>query len=106
MNDVKTNARPDFFVRTRGNNKIRENISYKKNDSDRKRLLDEAAGNDVKVQIDDSVKEFSRIKKIVDRVPEMDNRDKIARLKREIQDGRYRIDYDALADKMINAEFI
>ena len=103
MNDVKPDTRPDFFTKTRANNQIRENIPYKKNDSDRKKFLNEVTSDDVKVQINDSVKDFARIKKIVEHAPDINNQDKIARLKREIQAGEYRIDYDALADKIINS---
>ena len=37
--------------------------------------------------------------------PEIDNTDKIARLKAQIADGSYKIDYDGLADKMLEQEF-
>ena len=105
MNNIKTNTRPDFFAKTRQNGKIKEQLIHKKNNSDRKKFLDEVAKNDVRVQIDDSVKDFSKIKKMVENVPEIDNQDKIARLKQEISEGKYQIDYDALADRILNAEF-
>ena len=103
-NNVKTDTRLDFFAKTRANDGIKD--SKRKNDLNRKQFLDEAAKNDVKIQIDDSVKDFSRMKKIVDSVPAIDNEDKVARLKREIQEGRYQIDYDALADKILGNEFL
>ena len=37
--------------------------------------------------------------------PETDNSEKIARLKAQINAGTYEIDYDGLADKILNSEF-
>ena len=102
-NNVKTDAGSEFFTKARVNNQIRENLPYRKHDSERKQFLDEITRNDARIQIDDSVKDFSKIKKMIERVPEMDNRDKVARLKKEIQEGRYQIDYDALADKILGS---
>ena len=60
---------------------------------------------DSKVSIPDGVKDFSRIKKAVDASPDIDNTDKIARLKAQIQAGTYEVDYDGLADKMLTQEY-
>ena len=61
--------------------------------------------SDAKVSIPDGVKDFSRIKKAVDAAPAMDNSEKIARLKAQIQAGTYEVDYDGLADKMLTSEY-
>ena len=37
--------------------------------------------------------------------PEIDNSEKIARLKAQIQSGKYEIDYDRLADDIIEQEY-
>ena len=37
--------------------------------------------------------------------PEIDNSEKIARLKAQIAAGSYEIDYDGLADKILSSEF-
>ena len=60
---------------------------------------------DAKVNINDGVKEFARIKKAVDASAPIDNSEKIARLKSQIQAGTYEVDYDALADKILDSEF-
>lgn len=61
--------------------------------------------SDAKVSIPEGVREFSRIKKVADAAPEQDNSAKIADLKARIQAGTYDIDYDGLADKMLQSEF-
>lgn len=61
--------------------------------------------SDAKVNINDGVKEFARIKKAVDASAPVDNSEKIARLKSQIQAGTYEVDYDALADKILTSEF-
>lgn len=60
---------------------------------------------DAKVTIPEGVKDFSRIKKAAMAAPEQDNSEKIARLKAQIQGGTYEVDYDGLADKMLQSEF-
>src|SRR5690606_21783097 len=60
---------------------------------------------DAKVTIGDGIKDFSKIKRVADAAPEIDNSEKIARLKAQIQAGTYEVDYDALADKMLSEEF-
>ena len=72
-----------------------------KNEKDFKNLTKK----DAKVDISSKVKDFSRIKKAVDTAPDIDNSDKIADLKQRIASGSYNIDYDALADKMLQNEF-
>lgn len=62
-------------------------------------------GGDAKVSIPDGVKDFSRIKKVANAAPEMDNSEKIAALKAKIAAGQYEMDYDAIADKMLQSEF-
>jgi negative regulator of flagellin synthesis FlgM len=61
--------------------------------------------SDAKVNIGEGVKDFSKIKRIADSAPDIDNSEKIARLKAQIQAGTYEVDYDAVADKMLHAEF-
>ncbi len=75
------------------------------NDQVRKNKIDEMAKRDAKVDIPDAVKDFSRIKNAVDMAPEIDNSEKIARLKAEIKNGTYNIDYDAVADKLLESEY-
>ncbi len=60
---------------------------------------------DARVNIPDGVRDFARIKKAAATAPEVDNTDKIARLKAQIQAGTYEVDYDGLADKMLQSEY-
>ena len=60
---------------------------------------------DARVDIPDSIKDFSRIKKAADSAPPIDNSEKIARLKAQIQNGTYEVDYDGLAEKILTSEY-
>jgi negative regulator of flagellin synthesis FlgM len=79
--------------------------SLKRNSDARKAELEAFSGTDAKVDIGDAIKDFSRIKKVADAAPEIDNTDKIARLKSEIQAGTYKVDAEALADRILEQEF-
>ncbi len=72
---------------------------------DRPSDLGARTAGDAKVTIPEGVKDFSRIKKAAMAAPEQDNSEKIARLKAQIQGGTYEVDYDGLADKMLQSEF-
>lgn len=86
-------------------NQTNKAAALQRNDPTRKAELDNIAQSDAKVAINDGVKDFSRIKKIADATPAPDNSAKIAALKKQIQDGTYKVDYDGLADKMLASEF-
>jgi len=77
----------------------------KRNSETRKNELEAFSKSDSKVEIAAAFKDFSRIKKVADAAPEIDNADKIARLKAQIADGSYKIDYDGLSDKTLEQEF-
>ena len=77
----------------------------KRNSESRKNELDAFSKSDSKVDIPDAIKDFSRIKKVADATAPIDNSDKIARLKAQIAEGSYNIDYDALSDKILEQEF-
>lgn len=79
--------------------------SLKKNSPERASELSERTSTDAKVSIGDGIKDFSKIKKVADNAPEVDNTDKIARLRAQIAAGTYEVDYDALADKILESEF-
>ena len=76
-----------------------------RNSSERKSEIAQNTKEDVKVDIPDSIKDFSRIKSAVDSAPPIDNSAKIADLKSRINNGTYKVDYDALADKILTNEF-
>ncbi len=103
------NSRSMFFPSTKGketreSNRVNQN-NLKRNSEARKSELDVYAKSDSKVDIPDAIKDFSRIKKVADAAPAIDNSEKIARLKNEIQNGTYKVDYDGLAGKILEQEF-
>lgn len=71
----------------------------------RSQELKNNTAEDASVQISDGVKDFSKIKAAADAAPERDNSAKIARLKAQIQNGTYNIDYDQVADRIMAEEF-
>lgn len=75
------------------------------NTAERAAEISGRTAGDARVSIPDGVKDFSRIKKAAQAAPEQDNSAKIADLKARIQAGTYDIDYDGLADKMLQSEF-
>jgi negative regulator of flagellin synthesis FlgM len=89
---------------TSGSGKIGPN-GLKRNSESRKNELEAFAKSDSRVDIPDAIRDFSRIKKVADAAPEIDNSEKIARLKAQIADGSYKIDYDGLSDKIMEQEF-
>jgi negative regulator of flagellin synthesis FlgM len=89
---------------TRESGKIGPN-GLKRNSETRKNELESFSKSDSKVDITDAIKDFARIKKVADSAPAIDNTDKIARLKAQIADGSYSIDYDGLSDKILEQEF-
>lgn len=88
---------------TKGGSKV--DGAQNKNTTERASEIAQKTQTDAKVSIPDGIKDFSRIKKAAMSAPEVDNTDKIARLKAQIADGTYEINYDALADKILNSEY-
>ncbi len=108
MSNNVDSARSAFFPRTSTKvdqpNQPAGAGPIKRNDQARKKELDSISGLDAKVDIPDSIKDFSKIKKTVDSAPDIDKSAKVADLKSRINAGTYTIDYDALADKIIESE--
>lgn len=112
MSNTIDTGRNSFFpnAKTAAEAKAKQNagvggVYTQRNNVERAQAINTATKNDAKVEINDAIKDFSRIKKAVDMAPEIDNTDKIAKLKAQIQAGTYQVDYDALADKMLQSEF-
>ena len=107
MSDMKT-KQAGFFPA--GSASSDTNISpvhkrpFNRNSEDRKREL-ESFKSDSHVAIDNAVKDFSRIKKAVDATTPIDKSNQVAKLKKQIDEGTYKIDHDKLADKIITSEF-
>lgn len=110
MNTIDPNIRSPFFPQSKDarDQKIekQKNLqALQRNTLDRAKTLKQYGERDAKINIPDGVKDFARIKKAVDAAPPIDNSDKIARLKNEINSGKYKFDYDAMADKLLSEQF-
>lgn len=98
-----TTSRSIFLPNKRDSGKI--GSAGPRNSNIRKEELENFSKNDSKVDIADAIKDFSRIKRVADSAPEIDNTNKIARLKSEIAAGTYQVDAGDLADKIMEQEF-
>lgn len=101
-------TRSKFFPGTKpsvNGNKAAQINALKRNDPTRSSELEDMGKRDSNVSIPEAVKDFSRIRKAVDAAPEVDNSEKIARLKDQIAKGTYQVNYEALADKVLSEEF-
>ncbi|MBF0206316.1 MAG: flagellar biosynthesis anti-sigma factor FlgM [Oligoflexia bacterium] len=112
MSDVRTDSPTTFFprehrstVRTDRSEQA-EKISGIRNRNTKKRQneLKETTENDARVDISTKTKDFARIRKAVDAAPDINNKQKIAGLKKQIDEGTYKIDYDQLAEKILENE--
>lgn len=105
MNNIET--RSPFFPSSKSarsaRNKNRPEL--KRNTIERFEKIQRSTAKDAKVDINGAVKDFSRIKKAVDAAPPIDNSEKIAMLKDQIKSGNYKVDYDAVAEKMLTQEY-
>ena len=110
MENIKGANRRNFFPNSKGTSKANQSWSMRKaslarNDGSKANELNNLTSKDAKVDISSAIKDFSRIKRAVDLAPDIDNSSKIAKLRSQIKDGSYKINYDALADKMLSTEF-
>jgi len=64
-----------------------------------------SVNQDARVQIPESVRDFSIIKSAVDKSATPDRSEKIQDLKNKINSGNYQVDYDAVATKMLESEY-
>jgi len=99
-----TSSRSIFLPNKKETGKVGPS-GLKRNSETRKNELEAFSSTDSKVDIPDAIKDFSRIKKVADAAPAIDNSEKIARLKSQIEAGTYKVDADALADKILEQEF-
>lgn len=106
MSTIDSSTSRSLFLPGKSEKTGKTNGSQLKRNSDsRKAELEVFSKTDSKVDIPDAIKDFSRIKKVADAAPELDNSAKIARLKSEIQAGTYKVDPDAIADRILEQEF-
>jgi negative regulator of flagellin synthesis FlgM len=107
MSTIDTRA--NFFPRSKSAQaekaKAKSAAAMQRNPFEKTAEINSKTSRDAKVSIPEKIRDFSRIKKAVDMAPEIDNSDKIASLKAQIQAGSYQPDYDALADKILTTEY-
>lgn len=106
MNPI--NTRTPFFPHSKSAQETQASKSsaiMRRNSYDRVQDLNDKTSRDVSVAIPESIRDYSRIKRVVDAAPEIDNSAKIAALKAQINAGTYEPNYDAIADKMLSTEF-
>lgn len=107
MSNIDSATRSGFFPNT-NNQSTRPNKSAKaafhRNAPERQQEIESLTKRDAKVDIGDTIKDFAKIKRAVDAAPEIDNSEKIAKLRSQIQSGTYKVDYDAIADKILSQE--
>tara|TARA_Y100001970_G_scaffold290494_1_gene424433 strand:- start:341 stop:670 length:330 start_codon:yes stop_codon:yes gene_type:complete len=90
----KSPKRTKFFNEMKDNN---DEIQQKKKG-------EKFSSLDAKVTIPEAIKDFARIKRVVDESPDMDNQIKVEKIKDQIKNGSYKINYDLLAEKMLENE--
>mgnify|MGYP001407814726 CR=1 FL=1 len=86
--------------RTRFFNELKEN----KEEIQQKKKGEKLSSLDAKVTIPEAIKDFARIKRVVDESPDMDNQIKVEKIKDQIKNGSYKINYELLAEKMLENE--
>lgn len=107
MSAIENNSSRSIFT---NNKNSRENVKIspngiKRNSEIRKNELEQFAKNDSKIDIPEAVKDFSKIKKLADSAPEINNKEKIESLKSRINNGTYKINYDELSENILDQEF-
>lgn len=107
MSNIDTRAPffPNSKTGKRNIEEAKQSANLRRNTFERAQQLNDIATRDAKVTIPDTIKDFSQIKKVADSTPEVDNTDKIAALKAQIQAGSYKPDYDAIADRILASEY-
>lgn len=114
MSEVNGLPRPPFFPNSKSAKqakqakdaeRMRKVLEMRRNSQERMHEINRNSGSHTRVDIPDVVRDFSRVKAAVDAAPSIDNSEKVARLKQQIRSGNYNVDYDALADKLIQNEY-
>jgi negative regulator of flagellin synthesis FlgM len=108
MNNVDNRA--PFFPRSKSASqsqvqRSQGSMPLARNSYERAKELESNTSDHARVTIPEKIKDFSMIKRAVDSAPDVDNTDKIAMLKAQIQAGTYEPDYDAVADRLLESEY-
>lgn len=109
MSNITTENKATFFPKRKSGSiktdKSTEGITRSKDIERRKELLNNKSEQDAKVDIPQKIKDFAKIKKVVDATPDNDNSEKISALKNQIENGEYEINYNGLAEKILEEKF-
>lgn len=110
MSKIQVDQRSSFFpTKPNINSPSIKNSSQMmilpRNNAERQIEIKNKTENDAQVNIPDAIKDFARIKRAVDLAPEIDNSEKVSKLKEKIKTGDYQVDYDAIANKILLNEF-
>ncbi len=102
----KIDTRPSFFPKSRSatelaNDRLDQLKKRQQADKLRARTKDDA-----QVDISNVTKDFARIKKVAIEADPAPRQEKIAKLKADIKTGQYQVDYDGLAQKVLEEEFL
>ena len=97
--------RSDFFSGSKAEKSQGNNLNLRRNSAEKKSEIESVTKDDVKIDITNKVKDFSRIKSAVYKAENIDNSEKIKEVKDRIKNGSYRVDYEELADRLLRSEF-
>lgn len=104
-NVIDSSSKSGFFPDKKVGGAKAKGPTLSRNNPLKKDELDKSSARDVKLDINDGIKEFSKIKKAVDASTPIDKADRIAELKESIKAGSYKIDPDKIADSMMANDF-
>ena len=79
-----------------------DRVGEKKLSDEQKVAEKNQSGQDTVVNLSPALKETQIIKEIISSEPDV-REDKVAELKEKIESGRYKIDHEAVADKIVDA---
>lgn len=104
MSNINSTDRSNFFPhsKTKNSGSVNKSQLPSRNDTRKANELKGQTGIHAKVEIPEHIKDFARIKSAVDQAPPLDNSAKIQALRDKISSGNYKVDYDAIADKILN----
>ena len=104
MSNIES-TRSHFFPKSKSTRPTVNESTLKKPSLNQKIGHKQKTDSDAKIVLSDTIKDFNLIKKAADSSLTMDQSEKIGLLQRKIALGEYKIDYDALADKILSQEF-
>lgn len=93
MSEIQGLPRPPFFPNSKSAQEAKEAREarqmkqMRRNSSERANELESLSRSHTKIDIPETVKDFSRIKNAVDNAPDIDNSEKVARLKAKYKKG-------------------